>query len=187
MLRSIRHIGAVTATGLLLAVAAFTSPLAAAHDSVIGGSPNNKEVVAEFPDTITLEFSGYVKDDFNTFAVSDANTKEVLFSGEPTVDARLVSLDVPPDINPGPGEYRVGFQITSSDGHATRGMTTFTVAGESSQQEDNADSSAPSKPEASASEPVEADSAVPWGLIVGAGLAVVLIAGAIIAAAGKRR
>ncbi|SER45498.1 copper resistance CopC family protein [Corynebacterium cystitidis] len=187
MLRSIRHTVAVATAGLFLAAAAFASPLAAAHDSVIGGSPSNEEVVAEFPDTITLEFSGYVKDDFNTFAVSDAKTKEVLFSGEPTVNARLVSLDVPPDVDPGPGEYRVGFQITSSDGHATRGMTTFTVAGESSQQEDNADSSAPSKPEASAPDTVETDSSFPWGLIVGAGLAVVLSAGAIIAAAGKRR
>ena len=121
--RAVRGVVAATAAAGLLA---FAAP-AAAHDLVIGGSPDNEETVAEFPDVIELEFSGYVKEDFNTFAVSDAASGEVLFSGEPSVDGRWVSLPVPEDVEPGDGDYQIGFQITSADGHSTRGMTTFTV------------------------------------------------------------
>ena len=120
----------MTAAATAVAALVLAVPMASAHDVVVGGSPANEEILQEFPDTIELEFSGYVKEDFNTFAVSDMETEEILFSGDPTIDGRMVTLDVPADVNPGPGEYRIGFQITSSDGHSTRGMTTFTVAGE---------------------------------------------------------
>ena len=120
----------VTAIVAAVAALALASPVASAHDLVIGGNPANEEVVQEFPEIIELEFSGYVKEDFNTFAISDIDSGEILFSGPPTIDGRMVSIAVPTDVNPGPGDYRIGFQITSSDGHSTRGMTTFTVAGE---------------------------------------------------------
>ncbi|STC70588.1 copper resistance CopC family protein [Corynebacterium pilosum] len=178
MLRSTRRALAATSTGMLLAASALCGPVAVAHDSVIGGSPHNEEVVDTFPDTITLEFSGYVKDDFNTFAISDADTQEVLFSGEPTVEGRDVSLEVPEDIDPGPGNYRIGFQITSSDGHATRGMTTFTVAGEP--QNDAAQESSPEADE------TQESSSTPCGWIIGGGLVAIVIIGALIAVAGKR-
>ena len=125
--RTLRNLGATAlAAGALVLVA----PAATAHDVVIGGNPANEETVEEFPEVIELEFSGYVKEDFNTFAISDIESGEILFSGPPTIDGRMVSIDVPADVNPGAGDYRIGFQITSSDGHSTRGMTTFTVAGE---------------------------------------------------------
>ncbi|MDO5670618.1 MAG: copper resistance protein CopC [Corynebacterium sp.] len=108
----------------------LTAPVALVHDVVIGGNPANEEIVQEFPDVIELEFSGFVKEDFNTFAISDIESGEILFSGPPTIDGRMVSIEVPADVDPGAGDYRIGFQITSSDGHSTRGMTTFTVAGE---------------------------------------------------------
>ena len=125
--RALRSLAATAAAAATLVVA---SPAASAHDVVIGGNPANEETVQEFPDVIELEFSGYVKEDFNTFAISDITTGEILFSGPPTIDGRMVSIEVPADVNPGAGDYRIGFQITSSDGHSTRGMTTFTVAGE---------------------------------------------------------
>lgn len=105
--------------------------LSAAHDSVINATPGVDSTVTEFPREITLEFSGEPRDTFNTLAVSRAegDDREVLFSGEPTLDGRFVSIAVPDDVQPGDGTYVVGFQITSSDGHATRGYTTFTVAG----------------------------------------------------------
>ena len=126
-IRPLRNLGALAATAGALVLAA---PAAPAHDVVIGGNPANEEVLREFPDVISLEFSGYVKEDFNTFAISDIDSGEILFSGQPTIDGRWVSIDVPADVTPGAGDYRIGFQITSSDGHSTRGMTTFTVAGE---------------------------------------------------------
>lgn len=140
MFRS-RPLQTLTAAAAVTAGLVLSAPAALAHDLVIGGNPADKEVLQEFPDRIELEFSGYVMEDFNTFAVSDAASEEVLFSGEPLVDGRLVSLDVPADVDPGAGDYHIGFQITSSDGHSTRGMTTFSVAG------DNGGAAAPAERE----------------------------------------
>nr|WP_156812963.1 copper resistance protein CopC [Corynebacterium caspium] len=113
---------------MLLAVTMIFSPRAEAHDSVINSDPAAEAVIAEFPRTITLEFSGEPRPNFNTVAISNAATGEVLFSGQPQLNGHIVSLDLPADLTGGPGEYLIGFQITSSDGHATRGKTTFTVA-----------------------------------------------------------
>lgn len=128
-------------TGLLLAgalaggIALGAAAPASAHDVVVGGDPADGETVAEFPDTVTLEFSGIPRDGFNTFALSDADTEEVLYTGEPEINERFLTLDIPDDVESGAGNYRIGFQITSSDGHATRGMTTFTVAGTADPEE----------------------------------------------------
>lgn len=118
----------VLAAGLTAGLGLAAAPAAFAHDSVVGGSPADGEVVQEFPDTLTLDFSGEVQDGFNTFALSRADNGEVIADGEPTVEGRQVSLDLPDDLNAEPGEYRIGYQIISSDGHATKGMTSFTYS-----------------------------------------------------------
>lgn len=63
-------------------------------------------------------------------AITDQDSGGILFSGEPSIEGRLVSLALPVNVTGGPGDYTVGFQIISSDGHATRSATTFTVAGD---------------------------------------------------------
>lgn len=105
-----------------------TAPLASAHDSVISARPGIDETVEDFPTEIVLEFSGQPKEDFNTVALSRVADGEVLFSGEPEVSDREISIAVPSDVDAQPGEYRIGYQITSSDGHATKGTTSFTFA-----------------------------------------------------------
>ena len=113
------------------AAAALTlgaAPLASAHDSVISARPGIDETVSEFPSELVLEFSAQPKEDFNTVALSRVADEEVLFSGEPEVNDREISIAVPADIDAQPGEYRIGYQITSSDGHATKGTTSFTFA-----------------------------------------------------------
>lgn len=121
--------------GVLAPIAAFSAlflagaPAAVAHDSVIGSTPANGEAVEKFPRHIELEFSGLPQDGFATVALSDQDSGEVLFSGEPTIEDRIVTLELPETVTGGPGDYTVGFQIVSSDGHATRNTTTFTVAG----------------------------------------------------------
>lgn len=115
---------------LFALIMASSTHVAIAHDVVISSDPADGGTVSEFPRKITLEFSGIPKDSFNTVAVSDTATSEVLFRTEPDLNQQFVSVEVPDDIRPGPGEYLVGFQITSSDGHATRGKVTFQVAGE---------------------------------------------------------
>lgn len=108
---------------------ALLSPSVTAHDVVVGGNPADGQELDTFPGTIVLEFSGEPRQGFSTVALSDVDTGEVFYSGEPDIDGRNVILDVPADAAQGPGDYRIGFQIISSDGHSTRGMTTFSVAG----------------------------------------------------------
>lgn len=122
--RLLSHFAAVV--GIFSAVSA---PVALAHDVVVEATPSDGATVTEFPHTLTLKFSGEPQDSFSTVAVSNADTQTVLYSGSPEVSGQLVTLNIPEEINPGPGTYTVGFQITSSDGHATRGKTQFTVAG----------------------------------------------------------
>ncbi|MGV0420949.1 copper resistance CopC family protein [Corynebacterium simulans] len=117
------------ALGAAASMLAMSAPAALAHDSVIGGNVVSDSPLQEFPEEITLEFSAVPRDDFNTFAVTDTKTGEVLFDAEPEIEQRELTIEVPDDVKPGPGEYQVGFQITSSDGHATRGSVPFSVAG----------------------------------------------------------
>lgn len=112
----------------LIPSAVLGVPIASAHDSVIGGTITAGEVLEKFPTQITLEFSAIPKDEFNTFAVTDTATGEVLFDAIPAIDGRNLTVAVPSDVHPGPGQYQVGFQITSSDGHATRGSVPFSVS-----------------------------------------------------------
>ncbi|MCT1413557.1 copper resistance CopC family protein [Corynebacterium sanguinis] len=144
----------ILAAGAALTIAAAPvmptglTPPAIAHDAVVGGSPANGEVVSEFPDTLTLDFSGQVQEGFNTFALTRTDTGEVVFTGEPTIDGRAVSVDLPADFAAEPGQYQIGYQIISSDGHATKGMTTFTYA-------PAAGATASSAPAAQAGEPAD--------------------------------
>ncbi|AKE41359.1 Copper resistance protein CopC [Corynebacterium kutscheri] len=118
------------AAAITVATAAMLmhAPTVSAHDAVIGSTPQDGSVISEFPTQIVLEFSGIPKEGFNTIAVSDQD-QNVLFTGEPTLVANTLTLDVPDEVKAQAGEYTVGFQITSSDGHATRGKTTFTLSG----------------------------------------------------------
>lgn len=133
------HRPALAALAAAGAVSIAAAPAALAHDVVIGGDPADGAVVEEFPRSIELEFSGIPQGGFSTVAVTEQDSGELLHSGEPTIDGQMVTLELPEDVTGGPGEYSVGFQITSSDGHATRGMTTFTVAGDEQSPEAGAE------------------------------------------------
>ncbi|WP_420099101.1 copper resistance CopC family protein [Corynebacterium sp.] len=104
----------------------FGLPEAAAHDAMVGATPEQDSTVTEAPQSIELEFSGIPRDEFNTVALSQDG--EVLLTEEPTVDGHMLTVDVPADLALDDGEYTVGYQITSSDGHATRGSYTFTLS-----------------------------------------------------------
>ncbi|MDY6050181.1 MAG: copper resistance protein CopC [Corynebacterium sp.] len=139
-------------------------PVASAHDVVMNSQPADGSTVGSFPTQIVLEFSAIPLDSFNTVAVSNSDTHEVYFTTEPTFDQQFAVIRVPEGIDPGPGNYTIGFQITSSDGHATRGKTTFTVAGPSASVGDDA-TAAP-------------DSGFPlWGWVVCGVLVLLVLAG----------
>lgn len=131
--RALLVAGSIVATSALgfAPIVGMQPIIAHAHDVVVGGNPADGAVLDELPETLVLEFSAQPKDGFNTIAVTDAD-KAVIFSGEPRVEGRNLIFDVPEDVTLKPGDYTIGFQITSSDGHATRGKTTFTISGAAS-------------------------------------------------------
>ncbi len=181
-----RTVAAFGAAGL----AALAVPAAHAHDVVLGATPADGATIEQFPEEVTLEFSGIPKEGFNTLAVSEAESGEVLFTGEPVVDGRNVSLPVPRDVDAGLGEYRIGFQITSSDGHSTRGMTTFTVAGDATEATPEQAPSESTEPTATENPADGAGAGLGTGatiaLAVAAVLAVVAAAAAAVARNRKR-
>lgn len=140
----------IASASVLVAAGVGVAP-AWAHDAVVGGSPADGKVVEQFPSSITLDFSGVPKEGFNTMSVLNQD-QEILFSGEPVVEGQSITIDVPEDLDPGAGEYTVGFQITSSDGHATRGKTTFTVEGDPAAAGNSADLASESDREAHSAE-----------------------------------
>ncbi|WP_225990209.1 copper resistance CopC family protein [Corynebacterium sp. 11A] len=124
-----RAMAVLTSVGIAIATVftVLSAPLAAAHDVVINSTPQDGSTVKEFPQKIVLEFSAIPLDTFNRVAVSNSDSGEILYQGEPELDQQLVIIDLPEGMDPGDGNYLVGFQITSSDGHATRGGITFSV------------------------------------------------------------
>ena len=161
-------------------------PQAQAHDAVVASTPADGAVVASFPREFELEFSGIPQQSFNTVAVSDAQSGEVLFTVEPTLDQQFVRFETPADVQPEAGEYIIGFQITSSDGHATRGKLRFTVSGS-----DASASSSSGSQQQPASSPDQADagnnSGVPLPLIIIVAIALGATAVAAIAIRAKKR
>lgn len=127
----LRRMNAGLAATALSAAALWSSmPHASAHDVVVDSNPADGAVVEEFPETIVLEFSGEPREGFNTVAVTDSNG-QTLFDAEPVLDGRMLTVEVPDGLDTPDGAYSLGYQITSSDGHATRGGLEFIVGDES--------------------------------------------------------
>ncbi|GAB3944207.1 copper resistance CopC family protein [Corynebacterium tapiri] len=162
----LRRLGIATVGAALAAT--LSAPLASAHDVVTSANPKDGSTVGAFPEEISLEFSAQPRDGFNTFAVTNTDTQEVVFSGEPTIDGRVLSLDVPEGTNPGPGDYTIGYRITSSDGHATQGTSTFTVSAESATTESAKNEDAAKQESAE----TERSAGLTWIIAIGAVLAV---------------
>lgn len=176
---------ALATAGAIAGLAALGAPMASAHDSVIGGSPENEAVVTVFPDSITLEFSGQPKEGFNTVALSRISDGEILFTAEPEIDDRLVTVDVPAEVEESaePGDYQVGFQIISSDGHSTKGRTTFSYEPTAGEQEATADDAT----DAPLGDSEGQATGMNAGAIIGIIVAVIAVIGAGIVLVGRRK
>lgn len=176
------------AAAAVVAVAALAPAPAFAHDSVIGSNPKDGSVVSEFPRAIELEFSGEIQDGFNTVALSREvdGQSEVLYSGEPTVQGRDVTLDLPDDLHPEPGEYKVGFQIVSSDGHSTKGMTTFEYASGDTSGE-GAEGTSTSERASDGETKVREEGMSTWAKVLLSLARVLVVLGALVAALVKYR
>lgn len=134
MLKNIRKIPLLRPGGLVaaLAVAAVVSPAPAyAHDTILSSTPDANSTLEKLPKELVLEFSAEPQEGYNTIALS--RDGQSLFSEQnPALDGHTFTVPIPDNVESEPGTYTVGYQITSSDGHATRGGFEFTIAGETS-------------------------------------------------------
>lgn len=153
-----RNAAVVAVLSLLGIFTAWFHP-AHAHDAVVSSNPENESVISEFPTEIVLTFSGQIQDDFNTVAVSNQDSGEVLFDLEPEIDGFDVIIPVPEDLDVPDGSYVVGFQVTSSDGHATRGAISFVLAASENEAVANATDAPVTAAATTATEPVQTTSA----------------------------
>lgn len=185
----------VAAAGVLGvgAMSMLVAPQAAAHDVVVDSNPENGSVVDEFPETIELEFSGIPQDLFTTVALSNADSGEVLTSGTPQLDGQHLSYEVPSDVQKGAGNYILGFQITSSDGHATKGSISFEVTGSAEMTTETTTESAATTDtsettEAETTETADETSGIPapWNWVLSI-VAVLVVASAIVMMIAKNR
>ncbi|AZA09140.1 copper resistance CopC family protein [Corynebacterium pseudopelargi] len=191
--KNLHRFAAASAMAALIAV-----PLpASAHDVVLDSNPENGAVIKEFPEEVTLEFSGMIKPDFNTFAITDLDSGEQLYTGEPEVDGPNASLAIPADKRGGEGKYQLGYQITSSDGHATRGKIAFEVSDGGATDATQSDAASKPSDDADQSEQTQQDNdqaadatgvedSKNLGLIAGIAAAVMLI-GILVLAIRRRR
>ncbi|WP_277102366.1 copper resistance CopC family protein [Corynebacterium vitaeruminis] len=179
--------GLIALSGFFGLAGVATVPVASAHDAVVGGTPTDGQTLSEFPQAITLDFSAEPKAGFNTMAVTDQGGT-VLFSGEPTLNGNLLTLAVPADVHPGDGSYNVGFQITSSDGHATRGKISFTVSGSGSEAASGTSSTSESATATSSSDAQQASNdSSNSGLLWGLGAAIVIVLAAVVALLRRKK
>ncbi|WP_083879941.1 copper resistance CopC family protein [Corynebacterium ulceribovis] len=128
---AMNNIAALLAVSILTVMSmVLVMPEAQAHDSVIKSVPTDGGHVDEFPRTIEMTFSGIPKETYNTVAITHEQTGTVVYSGEPELENQQVRIAIPEGTETPDGNYIVGFQITSSDGHSTRGKIGFSVGDE---------------------------------------------------------
>ena len=191
-----RRLGAVAAATALLGGASvpavMMAPVAAAHSVLISSDPEDGSEVADSPEQIVLTFNEEINQNFVTVAVTSAEDSTNRVSGEPTVAGETVTAQVE-DL--APGNYTVGYRVTSADGHVVSGSSVFSVidsgagegadstgaAGSEVQPGSGGDQSAETEAgeaEVDAAEESASDEGVNPVIWVVAGLAVVLIGGA---------
>ena len=110
---------------LWLSAALTLARPAAAHDELIGSTPENGAVLDVQPESIVLEFSANVMDIGTTTQVLDTAGTDWA-AGEPVLGGREVTIplqDGMPD-----GDYQLGWRVVSSDGHPIEGTTKFSLA-----------------------------------------------------------
>ena len=161
--RSLTAVPAALAALLLTALLVLVAPLSAsAHDALVDADPAPDSAVETLPEQIRLTFSAAVQPEGRTAVeVLDESGASVV-EGEPVVDGAVVTQAL--QDGGAAGEYRVIWQITSSDGHLTSEeyVFTVTVGAEPAPGADEADepgeADAADASDASAEEPAEAPS-----------------------------
>lgn len=114
-----------TMLGLALLISAGAGAgTAAAHNVLIGSDPAEGARLATGPARISLTFDLPVQPGFTTLTLTgpDGNQWQ---AGPPAEDGSVVSAPVR-RLGPA-GEYIIGYQVLSADGHPVRGAVRFTL------------------------------------------------------------
>lgn len=159
-----RRLGAVTTaaalvggTGLAAAVpGVLMAPAAAAHSVLVSVDPADGSELANSPEQVVLTFNEEVNQNFATVAVTAGEGSPNQVSGEPTVSGETVTAQVE-DLEP--GNYTIGYRVTSADGHVVSGSSVFSVVDSGAAEADGADSAEGQPSEAVDSGAAASDSA----------------------------
>ena len=161
--------------------ATVLAPVAAAHSVLVAVDPQDGATLDTSPDQVALTFNEEINQMFASVAVTTGDDRTNLVVGEPTVEGETVTAEVDdlPD-----GAYTVGYRVTSADGHVVTGSSVFTVraaagaAGEPAPEVD--DQADPAGNQIADETSGEATTGANPALWVVAGLAVLLIGGAVV-------
>jgi methionine-rich copper-binding protein CopC len=142
-----------------------------AHNQLVSSNPANEASLETGPSTVELVFDQAVQgsQELNTVVVIGPGDTQWQ-GGAPSVSGTTVSAPVR-ELGPA-GEYRIGYQILSADGHPVRGEVTFTLT--------RAGTGAPAEITAPAPDTGSSDGGVPVWVWIGG--AVVLVAVGVVAA-----
>ena len=194
--RACRGLVSVAAATALLggatAPAVMLAPVAAAHSVLISVDPQDGSELENSPEQIVLTFNEEINQNFVSIAVTSANDSTNRVVGDPTVNGDTVTAQVE-DL--GPGNYTVGYRVTSADGHVVTGAPVFSVVGSDAeangaeapgtaagetgdgQGQNDADADAAAATDDGA-DTADADGGVNPAIWIVGGLAIVLIGGA---------
>lgn len=121
---------------------------AAAHDDLIGSTPEDGAVVATSPGTIVLEFFEPIGEVDPSLVLQD-DQDEVVETLDPMIDDRTMTGVLPSDLSD--GTYAVVWSIGSDDGHPVEGTTRFAIGAPTTSMDYSGDGVSASSPDLPAS------------------------------------
>lgn len=119
-----RRVAAVMALVGICAVQTVTAATASAHAELVSSSPADGAMLVTLPDVVELVFSENVGKPADVVGL--APDGDPVPSGELTVVDDTAALPLEAESTQ-TGTYTISYQVTSADGHAISGFTTFMV------------------------------------------------------------
>jgi copper resistance protein C len=123
--RTVRRTIAALVTGvLLLGIGGLAAGTVSAHSAPVSSNPADGASVEAGPERVSITFNEPLQTSFPALTVvgPDGN---LWSKGTPSVDSATVSVPVG-ELGPA-GLYKIGYRVTSADGHPVRGELTFTL------------------------------------------------------------
>ncbi|MFE9321797.1 copper resistance protein CopC [Nocardia sp. NPDC052278] len=119
-----RTVAGLVAGLLLLSMGALAAGTAAAHSTPVSSVPTDGASIETGPERVSITFNEPLQESFPALTVvgPDGN---LWSKGDPKVDGPTVSVAVG-ELGP-TGVYKIGYRVTSADGHPVKGERTFTL------------------------------------------------------------